>query len=137
MNRKDRIVGLKNGSQYCYLIATLQCLLNITRLRDYYLKKGFERFDNIKTISNSNEYSTEIASFFGDVFRCNKESKETLNPRKLKNLFGKKFTPREQHDSYEALMDFILSVLKEETPINQNSLSSCEDYSEAYTSIIH
>ena len=40
-NLKDGVVGLKNNSLYCYMNATLQCLLTIDSMRDYFIQNKY------------------------------------------------------------------------------------------------
>ena len=135
MNLQNGIVGLKNNSLYCYMNACLQCLLNITQLRDYYLNNEFKRFHNTTTLSNSNQYSREMAGFLGDVFRCASENEEILNPTGLKNLIRKKFYPTMQHDSHEFFMHIISSLQDEETPVNNKKFDGNVSKENAHRSL--
>jgi hypothetical protein len=63
----------------------------IGEMRDYFLDKGFSKFHETKTLSNSNGYSRMMAEFYSDVFSCDAKNEIVLNPTGLKNLIRKKF----------------------------------------------
>jgi len=63
----------------------------INEMRDYFLDRGFKKFHETRTISNTNGHSRMMAEFYTDVFSCDAKSEMVLNPTGLKNLIRKKF----------------------------------------------
>lgn len=120
---KDGIVGLKNNSLYCYMNATLQCMIPIADLRDYFLDCKFQRFSNEATVSNSSDYSRKFAEFFEQVYGCDSKEELVLNPTMLKNLIRRRFTPIMQHDSHEFLMHLLSELQDEETRVGDKKFN--------------
>ena len=98
--------------------ACLQCLLPIDELRDYYMKQEFSKFDDVRTLHDSNQYSRMISEFFNDVFDYDSSREIVLNPTGLKNLIRTKFYPTLQHDSHEFFVHLLSQLQDEETPVN-------------------
>ena len=69
-NLKDGILGLKNNSLYCYMNATLQCLLAIEPMRDYFITASHGRFQDAQTVSGSNLYCRHMSDFFLEAHKC-------------------------------------------------------------------
>ena len=103
--------------------ATLQCMIPIVELRDYFLDSKYQRFVNDATVSNSNDYSRKFAEFFDQVYECDSKEELVLNPTMLKNLIRRRFTPIMQHDSHEFLMHLLSELQDEETRVGDKKFN--------------
>jgi ubiquitin carboxyl-terminal hydrolase 19 len=129
-------VGLANLGNTCYMNAALQCLLNTTDLRDYFIDTPHLFQKEINT-NNSLGLNGRLAVGFGMLMRqIWKGSTTYIAPNQLRDLICSKyahFRGYEQQDTHEFLCS-LLSILHEDLnrvlkkPFYESGLE-CEDES--------
>lgn len=93
--------GIYNLGNTCYFNSTLQCLLQIPQLSNYFILKGY---------SGECEFTKEYQNVVKEMWINKKE----INPQKLLKIFRSKYSQfdnGEQHDSQEAFL-CILDILE-------------------------
>ena len=104
------MVGLVNSSFYCYMNASLQCLMSIPELVDYYLAEEYKLI-KFKPKKLGFKTSSQFELFLKS---CWKTKKKTVDPFCIQKLVYRIFQPGTQQDAHE-FMRYILCQLQEET----------------------
>eukprot|EP01034_Spumella_vulgaris_P035020 gene35020-43181_t len=123
--RKSRIgrgvVGLDNLGNTCYLNSSLQALLHIDHLVDYFLSQSYLRDINVKNIHGfKGKLAQSFGRLVGDLYSA--ENKSAISPRQLFQTIAhlrEQFAGNEQHDAHE-LLAFLLDGLSEDLNLVHN-----------------
>ena len=117
MNQNSKIFkskGLDNIGATCYMNATLQCLSNTKKLRDYFLNK----YSNAPNNLMANEFNKLIINLFNEYDR-----KKSYSPNSFKEVLSKEnplFAGVQANDSKD-LINFLLERFHQElNVINPN-----------------
>jgi len=126
----DGLVGLENYSAFCYLNSSLQCLLSITELRDYFINKKYEEI-SFRTKKKGFQFCEAMHRLFTDIWTTDDDS---VRPKYIHNLVYKRFHWGVHHDCHEFLL-YLLSNLQDEmisatkTSIKLENMSEQEAWS--------
>lgn len=101
-----RKFGLENPGLYCYLNATLQCLLSIQPIVDYFLTL------QSKLNPQKHPYTLHIKSL---ICAISENDSKILKPTELWKEVSKSFTATSQHD-FNEFFRYLLSKLNYESP---------------------
>ena len=110
INQNSKILkskGLNNIGATCYMNATLQCLSNTKKLRDYFLNK----YSNAPNNLMANEFNKLIINLFNEYDR-----KKSYSPNSFKEVLSKEnplFAGVQANDSKD-LINFLLERLHQE-----------------------
>ncbi|KAL4504367.1 hypothetical protein ABPG72_009813 [Tetrahymena utriculariae] len=123
--------GLHNQSNYCYLNASVQCLLSIPELNSYFLSEEFRRVVKLQ----GTRKALRIVPVYADMVKLYEKTSENniLDMNLLKKVIKKPFIPHEQHDAQEFIR-YILSEIQDElNPIlPSKNPTQFKDSEEAY-----
>ncbi|KAL4456270.1 hypothetical protein ABPG74_014231 [Tetrahymena malaccensis] len=123
--------GLHNQSNYCYLNASVQCLLSIPELNSYFLSEEYRRVVKLQ----GTRKALRIVPVYADMIKLYEKTSENniLDMNLLKKVIKKPFIPHEQHDAQEFIR-YILSEIQDElNPILPNkNPTQFKDSEEAY-----
>ncbi|EAR96319.2 ubiquitin carboxy-terminal hydrolase (macronuclear) [Tetrahymena thermophila SB210] len=123
--------GLHNQSNYCYLNASVQCLLSIPELNSYFLSEEYRRVVKIQ----GTRKALKIVPVYADMIKLYEKTSENniLDMNLLKKVIKKPFIPHEQHDAQEFIR-YILSEIQDElNPIlPSKNPTQFKDSEEAY-----
>jgi ubiquitin C-terminal hydrolase len=124
----QKMIGLKNRGNTCYLNCAIQCLYNVSKLSEYFISNAYmpdlnNRFSEIKASNKSfNEIliSKEYAKLINAIFNSTEGS---IEPKSMHLIIQRNniFTGYEQQDAQEALallLDQLHEGLKYEIDIN-------------------
>ena len=108
------IIGLRNNNYYCYMNSVLQCFVNLTPLREFYLGQQYADYKTIPTILDSFDFSNSLYLFYKTMWRQPLTGPGDL--KYLKEVVQKKFCPIMMHDGHEFLMYTLANLQDEGTP---------------------
>ena len=117
-NDKELIlVGLNNIGATCYMNATLQCLSNTKKLRDYFLNK----FNDYPNKIMSREFRTVIQNLWDK-----KNNKKSYSPNSFKEVLSKEnplFAGIQANDSKD-LINFLIERFHQELNVINGSINN-------------
>ena len=116
-NNKKKSKGLDNIGATCYMNATLQCLSNTKKLREYFENK----YKNSPNKTMSNEFFTLIHHLFNE-----NDNKKSYSPYPFKEILSKEnplFAGVQANDSKD-LINFLLEKIHQETNVINNNINN-------------
>ena len=116
-NNKKKSKGLDNIGATCYMNATLQCLSNTKKLREYFENK----YKNSPNKTMSNEFFTLIHHLFNE-----NDNKKSYSPYPFKETLSKEnplFAGVQANDSKD-LINFLLEKIHQETNVINNNINN-------------
>ena len=146
------IKGLRNVGLTCYMNSTLQCLLHVTELNNFFINIYYEEKDNFKCINKNAETKGQISDEYYNLVKImcnigNNEKKSMLNfnffginfsgllfnddnssysPYKFNELISKlntQFAQYESNDSKDLLLYLFQSMHEELNYLGKNKLN--------------
>ena len=115
-------VGLRNVGLTCYMNSTLQCLLHIPELNNFFLKVYANQIDNFDTINKAAETGGKLSKGYLDLLMSviteNREtrSSKAVTPNCFHNIIGNlnpQFRTYDANDSKDLLLFLIQSMHEE------------------------
>ena len=103
--------GLTNPSIFCYMNASLQCLLSIGSLVKYYREKCYRNNKNQNTISRNQKASTAFRSIIKHMFQAGRY--KYIEGDEIRSVMSRFLNPQVQQDAHEFIIKF-LSLLQDE-----------------------
>ena len=83
------------------------------------MKGEYKKYNDIKTVSNTQAYSNMFSQMYEKVFACASSDRRVLPfSNTYKEMFSKNFDPLYQHDGHMFLMYLLDQLQAEETPVN-------------------
>ena len=127
------LIGLQNGSNYCYLNSTLQMLINIPALMEIVLSIDTSIKSNDSEIENARQVVREIQKTFVWKQQKQREKKPVFSNKSRQKIAEILFpeTPREQHDANEVylkIIDYIEKSILENKEYNEISDEKIKQY---------
>ena len=116
-SKKNKSKGLDNIGATCYMNATLQCLSNTRKLKEYFEKK-YQNSSN-KTMSN------EFFKLIYHLFNTN-DTKKSYSPYSFKEVLSKEnplFAGVQANDSKD-LINFLLEKMHQELNVINNNIKN-------------
>ena len=101
-----RLVGIKNFKVNCYINASLQCLLCIPELSDYFLEKRFTQI-NYETKSQQRSICNIMTEWYEGIFYSNRE---IISPKAFVNM-----CPSGEQDAHEFFFNTLFPLIQKET----------------------
>ena len=104
-NVKFPLIGLNNVGMTCYMNSTLQCLLHIPELNDYFLNKYPAEQNNLDSINNYVETHGRLSKAYFELAQgVFKQEYGSYSPKNFNNLLAR-LNP--QFSKYESMMQKI------------------------------
>ena len=119
-NSKKKSKGLDNIGATCYMNATLQCLSNTKKLREYFETK----YNNSSNKTMSNEFFKLIYHLFNE-----NDSKKSYSPYPFKETLSKEnplFAGVQANDSKD-LINFLLERMHQETNVIDKKVNNIDN----------
>ena len=119
-NPKKKSKGLDNIGATCYMNATLQCLSNTKKLREYFETK----YNNSSNKTMSNEFFKLIYHLFNE-----NDSKKSYSPYPFKEALSKEnplFAGVQANDSKD-LINFLLEKMHQETNVIDKKVNNIDN----------
>ena len=119
-NSKKKSKGLDNIGATCYMNATLQCLSNTKKLREYFETK----YNNSSNKTMSNEFFKLIYHLFNE-----NDSKKSYSPYPFKEALSKEnplFAGVQANDSKD-LINFLLERMHQETNVIDKKVNNIDN----------
>ncbi|CAF0873121.1 unnamed protein product [Adineta steineri] len=123
--QKDRhgLCGLKNLGNTCFMNSAIQCLSNVSQLKNFFLSDYWHQMINHKNpLGTQGQVAQDYADLMSDMWLSNKNS---ITPKRLKTSvanFAEIFTGYSQQDAHE-FMHFLLDALHEDLKDDTNDSS--------------
>jgi len=126
------LVGLRNVGLTCYMNSTLQCLLHIPELNNYFLKVYPNQSENFKSINKAAETKGKLSKGYFDLLLSviavnNPDSRhsKSVTPNCFHNIIGElnpQFRTFDANDSKDLLIFLIQSMHEELNYLGNNKL---------------